>query len=523
MNFSTRSSEYGRYIRKERDKYLVFNTINGKFKRFGLFNFYEEANIQREKLISDNWGQGKESILFNLGIKELGSHEEYIGKIGRKFTVFKWEGSKCTLFGYYRSHRLALKARDKLIYDKSINFEDINFNEKDTRYIVPVRNSYRISKAINGKIKYFGHYRTLEKAIEVRDELIKNNWDDSFLNIKSHSIARTNYYKNIHRTRRGYDIVKRVDGKLINFGSFENLNEAIAFKTELENNNWEIPIEEDGISEEKYDEYIYLKPDGKFYLKNEIEGAMRIFGIFDNPLDAIEARLDCMKNNWDTSSILENEYNSEEKHNISFGIYNEELEDIDESDIYSNIVDNCLDFPVTVGKSYKNGGWAIKKSYLGDFIPPLSYEKECIVLIEGVEVIGKLNIHTRMFYYTNDELSDYLEKLYKIDPKIQTRINLDLSYGKYNINKIHNEDFLSFETKFSKSFKNGMFVMPRRVSKEILPILPYEDNANFSINGIPAEGRFNLEFRIIFNDENVVSNLESKKEDNDELNVILLL
>ena len=44
------------------------------------------------------------------------------------------------------------------------------------------------------------------------------------------------------------------------------------------------------------------------YIKNEINGVMYIFGVFDNPLDAIAARLDCMKNQWELVSISEEEY-----------------------------------------------------------------------------------------------------------------------------------------------------------------------------------------------------------------------
>ena len=117
----------------------------------------------------------------------------------------------------------------------------------------------------------------------------------------------------------------------------------------------------------------------------------------------------------------------------------------------------------------------------------------------------------------------YLEKLYNIDPKIQIKVNLDLEYGKYSFNENPNSDFLKINTNFSKSFKNGMFVIPRKLSKEILPILPYESNTLFTINDIEVSGKFNLEFRFIFKDKNIISQLESLKEEGEELEVILLL
>ena len=80
----------------------------------------------------------------------------------------------------------------------------------------------------------------------------------------------------------------------------------------MEENNWVIEENEDNLKEEKYDEYIYLKSDGKYYLKHEIDGVMRIFGVFNDPLDAIAERLECMKNNWSSKSVPEEEYFNED-------------------------------------------------------------------------------------------------------------------------------------------------------------------------------------------------------------------
>ena len=79
--------------------------------------------------------------------------------------------------------------------------------EKDTRFIYRVNDYYRVSKSINGKLKNFGHYNTLEEAISVRDQLIKNNWDDSFLGLSRVLRSADSYNKHIHKTSRGYDVV----------------------------------------------------------------------------------------------------------------------------------------------------------------------------------------------------------------------------------------------------------------------------------------------------------------------------
>lgn len=42
---------------------------------------------------------------------------------------------------------------------------------------------YVVRKRINGVFKYFGAYDTLDKAINVRDKLMKNNWDKAVIEV----------------------------------------------------------------------------------------------------------------------------------------------------------------------------------------------------------------------------------------------------------------------------------------------------------------------------------------------------
>ena len=45
------------------------------------------------------------------------------------------------------------------------------------QYIYPsAHGGFRIQKTINGKVKYFGTYKSLDEAIQKRDELIRNDW-----------------------------------------------------------------------------------------------------------------------------------------------------------------------------------------------------------------------------------------------------------------------------------------------------------------------------------------------------------
>ena len=522
VNFQSRPPKYGKYINRATNKrFVIAKEFNGEIQRFGYYKSLDEALMIRDDLVSANWEMDEKYILSNLGIENIDLN---IGKVGRRFAVYKWEDSTCTIFGIYRTIRAAKKIRNRMI---SKNKNDFNYldkhREKDTRFIYRVNDYYRVSKSINGELKNFGHYNTLDEAISIRDQLIRNNWDDSFLGLRRVLRRADSYNKHIHKSSRGYDVVNRINGELINFGSFETLEEAISFRDELEENNWEVePIFEDTV-EEKYDAFIYLRDDARYYLKNEIDGEMRIFGIFDNPLDAIAARLDCIRNNWKLDYVIQEDYEKNPNMDVSFGLLeNEEIGEADET--LSLDVDDSIEFPVTVGKSYKNRGWAVKRDHLIRLVPKIPYEKECMILVNGRPITGKINIHTRLFYFQDDLLSDYLEKLHDIDPKIQTRVDLKLDHGTYKLNQnLGDITNLFFITKFSKSFKKVLFAVPRSVSEMILPVLPYESECEFIIDEMIVRGKFNLEFRFKFSDKEVISSLNSEIEDNEELEVILLL
>lgn len=520
FNIQSRPTKYGKYIKKNDNRFSIVRDVEGVQKTFKSFHSLDDAIKYRDELISTNWGMPKEKILSNLGIFEF---DVNMGKVGRRYCVFEWKKNKCIIHGVYRFRNDANKVKNMLKQNMgdSFYYED-EFHYKDTKFIHTVGDKFRISKFFNGGITHFGYYDSLDEAISIRDKLIKNDWDDSFLNLNRTYRDAKLINKNIHKTSRGFDVVKRVDGVLINFGSFGNLDDAISYRDELEENDWIIESNEDDFVEEKYDEFIYLKADSKYYLKNEIDGEMRIFGIFDNPLDAIAFRLDCIKTNWDFISISEDDYleNPSLKHYLDGDV--ELIEEINSGE-YEDVPNDVLDFPVTVGKSFKNRGWAITRGYLEDLVPFSQYEKKCDVLINGNLVHGKINIHTRLFYFKNDELSNYLEKLYNIDPKTQTRINFVLDHGKYNILNNIGGNTLSFKTKFSKSFKSGLFAIPRSISKNIIPILPYESNCSFLVHDIPVQGKFNLEFRYKFSDKSIISFLESKIDDNSDMDILLIL
>lgn len=188
----------------------------------------------------------------------------------------------------------------------------------------------------------------------------------------------------------------------------------------------------------------------------------------------------------------------------------------------NNLESSKINFQVTVGKSYKNKGWAVKRSNLNTFVPKIPYEKECTMYIEEIKIPAKINIHTRLFYFKNEHLSNYLKELASIDEKSLLNIDFEVEHGNYHFKK-SDKDLISFKTTYSKTFKTGMFALPREYSKEILPILPYENKCNFYVGDLKVDGKFNMEFRMRFNSNLIVPKLESIKEDGEEIQGILLL
>ena len=109
----------------------------------------------------------------------------------------------------------------------------------------------------------------------------------------------------------GYDDFER-------YGSFNTYDEALSKRNELLSSNW--VVEEN--SEEKVEVFIYQRDDGKYYVKNEIDGVMRIFGVFDDFIEAISFRINCVKANWELPSeidtLSQNDSSDEEDLDIIF-------------------------------------------------------------------------------------------------------------------------------------------------------------------------------------------------------------
>jgi hypothetical protein len=96
-------------------------------------------------------------------------------------------------YGWYPDIRWALHDRDSLI-SCDWDLGEFVYIERENKYLhmrLPPRGlkranqyvyrnngSFRIQKKINGVLKQFGSYKTLDEALTKRDELIENGWCD---------------------------------------------------------------------------------------------------------------------------------------------------------------------------------------------------------------------------------------------------------------------------------------------------------------------------------------------------------
>lgn len=97
-------------------------------------------------------------------------------------------------YGWYDDIRWALFDRDRL---EKVNWDIEEFVwlpetdnpylhmklppkelDRQRQYVYVGTKGFRIQKKVNGKLKSFGTYETLNEALDKRDELIRRNWND---------------------------------------------------------------------------------------------------------------------------------------------------------------------------------------------------------------------------------------------------------------------------------------------------------------------------------------------------------
>ena len=177
------------------------------------------------------------------------------------------------------------------IYDDE-NDELVFEEEKSEKFITFLNGNFKINKTLNGTMRNFGTYPSLENARLARDILIENDWNIDMVPIEL--FKEMEKYPYIKHQYGRFVITKKIEGILRYFGTFDNLKDAIAQRNRLIANNWEM---EEIIQEEKVDEYIFCIDD-LYIVKKEINGEIKVFGTFNDMFEAIDFRNLCVKKNW---------------------------------------------------------------------------------------------------------------------------------------------------------------------------------------------------------------------------------
>ena len=381
---------HGKYISKEDGKYVVSRIIRGERKVFGKFMLLEYAEDYEHKLMINSWDEPFRT-------KNISPYGKFITKYSKKFHINRTINGISKNYGSFENIMDAITAREYLIDDNwGIEGDLSSFEGGFGKYISSYNGLYKIQKSNNGQVYDYGIFDTLEDAITARDILMENNWDDykvpenlyswrhfttynpplngweirnligtnllsfgvftSIDNVKKaikiliENNWNTKYvpldmyspYSNIRYYKRSkgeiFVVIRRVNDGFERYGSFNTYEEAITQRNRLFCSNWQLKEEE----EEKVDEFIYQK-ESKYYVKNEIDGVMRTFGIFDDFVSAIIFRLDCIKQNWNLpSEIVEN---SKDENNIMDEeyeefIFNELNREIKDSNTFSDTINN---------------------------------------------------------------------------------------------------------------------------------------------------------------------------------------
>lgn len=161
--------------RDETMEYLKEHTIEETCKHFHctfkqLFSVVENKNVKKK--VNSDWKDLK---------RDDDSKNIYWHRVVGKYYIQKIIDNKSCGFGCYSSLEEAKKVRkDMSMHDWDREYFVSKYRSRRHIYETPY-GQFQIKKSIDGRVKHFGNYDTLEEAMEVRDELIMNNWNWSII------------------------------------------------------------------------------------------------------------------------------------------------------------------------------------------------------------------------------------------------------------------------------------------------------------------------------------------------------
>ena len=246
-----------RNLYRKNGEYKVIKTLNNKTHVFAIFKDIEKAIFYRDLFEDNNWNMILKGItdINNSPIKttniikstintEINNEPEIIEETTPEVKPIKEEPSHSP---EDNNSKEKLKTNKKIISDEPIKEEplttsnnDESFEEFDDKYIYfDKKKGYKIIKNMDGKNESFGVYDTLDEAITARDYFREHNWD---LNEKSKFNSTTPLKdrpkRYIYQVKDFYQIKKRIKSKTITFGQYKTLEDAITARDYFESHGW---------------------------------------------------------------------------------------------------------------------------------------------------------------------------------------------------------------------------------------------------------------------------------------------
>lgn len=121
-------------------------------------------------------------------------------------------------------------------------------SEHKMQYIHEKKNAkgvtYQITKKVDGKLRNFGSWNDPNHAIAERDRLKSVNWNikkwEKIIEFEPSKKANGHSRKYIYNNNGTWIIKKKVNGKIMSFGSFHQKEHAIAERNLLLECNWDL-------------------------------------------------------------------------------------------------------------------------------------------------------------------------------------------------------------------------------------------------------------------------------------------
>lgn len=107
-----------------------------------------------------------------------------------------------------------------------------------TEYITKNKDGFMVQKYIKGKMEHLFFSTSLIECLMIRDQLIENDWDKDTIPLRQSNTGE----KYIYKIKGGYELKKYINNKMVHFGRYKTLNEAIIERDLLIEYDWDIEI-----------------------------------------------------------------------------------------------------------------------------------------------------------------------------------------------------------------------------------------------------------------------------------------